>query len=61
MRNFGPMIANAYFVGKTSYPDRFDDIDLETQVDDVFEALFGERMYGEHLNEQFPDVYRPLF
>ena len=61
MRNFGPMIANAYFVGKTSYPDRFDDIDLETQVDDVFEALFGERIYGEHLKDQFPDVYRPLF
>ncbi len=61
MRNFGPMIANAYFVGKTSYPDRFDDIDLETQVDDVFEALFGERIHGDHLNEQFPDVYRPLF
>ncbi len=60
MRNFGSMIANAYFVGKTSYPDRFDDIDLETQVDDVFEGLLGERIYGDHLRERFPDVYRPL-
>ncbi|ELY51945.1 ABC transporter substrate-binding protein [Natronorubrum bangense] len=61
MRNFGPMIANAYFVGKTAYPDRFADVDLESQVDDVFEALFGERIYSGHLNAQFPDVYRPLF
>ncbi|RZV06351.1 iron complex transport system substrate-binding protein [Natrinema hispanicum] len=61
MRNFGPMIANAYFVGKTSYPDRFADVDLETRIDDVFEALFGERLYGDHLHAQFPHVYRPLF
>ena len=61
MRNFGPMIANAYFVGKVSYPDRFADIDFETQVDDLFEALFGERIYQNHLKDQFPNVYRPLF
>ena len=29
--------------------------------DDVFEALFGERLYGDHLHAQFPHVYRPLF
>lgn len=43
--NYGSILANAYFVGATLYPDRFDDVDLSESVDSIFETLLGESLY----------------
>lgn len=56
--NYGSILANAYFVGKTLYPDRFDDIDIESKVNSIFERMLGEPLYDELL--QAYDTYRKL-
>jgi len=45
--NYGSILANAYFVGKTLYPDRFGDVSIPTITDDLFETLLGKPLYGE--------------
>ncbi len=40
--NFGSVLANAYFIGKTLYPERFQDIDPKTRADDIYRTLLGE-------------------
>ncbi len=39
--NYELAIANAYFVGKTIYPDQFKDIDIEKKADEIFEKTLG--------------------
>jgi iron complex transport system substrate-binding protein len=45
--NYGSMLANAYFVGKTVYPDRFADVSLRATTNDLFEALLGTPLYDD--------------
>ncbi|MDR5674495.1 ABC-type Fe3+-hydroxamate transport system, periplasmic component [Halalkaliarchaeum sp. AArc-CO] len=59
MRNFGSILSNAYYVGMTLYPDRFVDVDIESRTDDIFETLLNAPLY-ERINQEFPDVFRPL-
>ncbi|MCU4718246.1 ABC transporter substrate-binding protein [Halapricum hydrolyticum] len=47
--NYGSILANAYFVGTTLYPDRFDDADLSESVDSIFETLLGAPLYDDLL------------
>lgn len=43
--NAGNAIANAYAVGKVLYPDRFQDVDLQTKSDEIYSFLVGKPVY----------------
>jgi len=40
-RNFGSILANAYFIGKVLYPDRIADIDPAAKADEIYTFLVG--------------------
>ncbi|MFW5955854.1 MAG: ABC transporter substrate-binding protein [Halorhabdus sp.] len=56
--NYGSILANAYFVGKTVYPDHFDDVTLESKTNDIFETTLGASLFDE-LTETY-EAYRQL-
>lgn len=45
-QNFGSILANAYFVGKTLYPDRFADVDPAARADQIYTFLVGAPVFG---------------
>ena len=45
--NIGTALADAYYIGKVLYPDRFSDIDPEKKADEIFEFLVGKPVYEE--------------
>lgn len=45
-RNYGSIIADAYFVGKTLYPDRFKDIDPKAAADEIYTFLVGSPVFN---------------
>ena len=56
--NYGSILANTYFVGRTVYPDRFEDVDLETKTNEIFESMLGTGLY-ETLLEAY-DAFQRL-
>jgi iron complex transport system substrate-binding protein len=48
--NHDAVLANAWFVGKTLYPDRFTDIDPKRKADEIFTFLVGKPVFPQ-LNE----------
>lgn len=50
--NYGSVLANGYFVGKTLYPDRFEDIDPAAMADEIFTFLVGQPVFSR-MNEGF--------
>lgn len=44
-RNYGSILADAYFVGKFLYPDRFHDIDPVAQADKIYTFLVGKPVF----------------
>ena len=53
--NHGTVLANAYFVGKVLYPDRFADIDPAEKADEIYSFLLGEPVFSE-LNSQYGNL-----
>ena len=45
--NIDTAIANAYYIGKVLYPERFADIAPETKADEIYEELLGKALYKE--------------
>ncbi|AAB98067.1 TPA: iron ABC transporter substrate-binding protein [Methanocaldococcus jannaschii] len=45
--NIGTALADAYYIGKVVYPDRFKDIDPEQKADEIFTFLVGKPVYKE--------------
>jgi iron complex transport system substrate-binding protein len=43
--NFESVIANAYFIGKLLFPDRFKDICPETKADEIYTFFVGKPVY----------------
>ncbi|MBA2861146.1 iron ABC transporter substrate-binding protein [Methanococcus maripaludis] len=39
-------IADAYFIGKTIYPEQFSDIDPEAKADEIYEKFLGKPVYS---------------
>ncbi|CAB49918.1 iron ABC transporter substrate-binding protein [Pyrococcus abyssi] len=50
--NIGTAMADAYFIGKVLYPDRFKDVDPVKKADEIYEFLVGKPVY-KVLAEQF--------
>jgi iron complex transport system substrate-binding protein len=44
-QNFGSILANAYFVGKALYPERFEDVDPQVKADEIFRFLVGQDVF----------------
>lgn len=49
--NIGTAIANAYFIGKVAYPDKFDDIDPRAKADEIYKFLLGKGVYSQMAND----------
>lgn len=49
--NYETVLADAYFVGKTLYPDRFADVDPAEKADEIYTFFVGKPVFDEHNNE----------
>jgi len=49
--NIGTAIADAYYIGKVIYPERFKDVDPVKKADEIFAFLVGKPVYGELAKE----------
>jgi len=45
--NFGSELANAYFIGKLLYPERFEDVDPKAKADEIFSFLVGKPVFAD--------------
>ncbi len=53
--NYESVLANAYFVGKVLYPDRFEDIDPEAKADEIYTFFLGKPVFSD-LNGQYSNM-----
>lgn len=53
--NYETVLADAYFIGKTLYPDRFADVDPTQKADEIFAFFIGTPNFGD-LNGQYRDL-----
>lgn len=51
-RNFGSVLANAYYAGTILYPDNFGDINPEEKADEIYSFLDGDPVLTQ-MNESF--------
>lgn len=51
-KNYGSILANAYFIGKLLYPKRFEGINPESRADSIYTRLLGEPVFKD-LNRMF--------
>lgn len=51
-QNFESILANAYFIGKVLYPERFQDIDPMVQADAIYRFVVGKPVFAA-MNENF--------
>jgi iron complex transport system substrate-binding protein len=59
-RNYGSILANAYFIGKLLYPERFSDIDPLDMADEIYSFLVGRPVLAE-LNQFFDGLaFKPV-
>ncbi len=43
--NIGTALADAYYIGKVLYPDKFSDVNPEKKADEIFSFLVGKAVY----------------
>ncbi|WFS63242.1 iron ABC transporter substrate-binding protein [Pseudodesulfovibrio thermohalotolerans] len=59
-QNFGSILANAYFIGKVLYPERFTDVDPQAKADEIYTFLVGKPVFKD-MNAQFKGLaYKPV-
>ena len=59
-QNYGCILANAYYVGKLIYPERFADVDPAAKADEIFTFLVGKPVYKD-MDAMFQNMaYKPL-
>ena len=46
-KNYGSVLANAYFAGKVLYPGRFADVAPAAKADEIYEFLVGQPVFHE--------------
>ncbi|PIE69119.1 MAG: iron ABC transporter substrate-binding protein [Deltaproteobacteria bacterium] len=51
-QNYGSILANAWFIAKTLYPDRFKDIDPKAKANDIYTFLVGTPVF-DTMNQLF--------
>lgn len=45
--NFATVLADAYYVGKVLFPDKFSDVDPEKKADDIYQNFLGKGVYSD--------------
>ncbi|SFM30495.1 iron ABC transporter substrate-binding protein [Methanolobus profundi] len=57
--NFGSVIADSYFAGKTLYPDRFEDVSLEEKTVEIYTFLVcqGDEEKGREIYDSMINAY----
>jgi iron complex transport system substrate-binding protein len=53
--NYGSILANAYFLGKLIYPDRFEDIEPIEKADEIYSFLVGKPVFTQ-MNDLFMNL-----
>jgi len=53
--NFGSILADAWYIGKTLYPERFRDIDPAARADEIYRFLLGVPVFNE-MNALFKNM-----
>jgi iron complex transport system substrate-binding protein len=53
--NYETVLADAYYIGKVLYPDRFADIDPEKKADEIYTFFVGKPVFSE-LNSQYRNL-----
>jgi len=53
--NYETVLADAYFIGKTLYPERFEDVDPVQKANEIFAFFIGKPNFGD-LNSQYSDL-----
>lgn len=51
-QNFESIFANAYFIGRLLYPDRFADVDPAAKADEIYTFMVGKPLFAE-MNHRF--------
>jgi len=46
-KNYGSILANAYYIGKVLYPERFTDVDPAAKADEIYNFLVGKPVYKD--------------
>lgn len=54
-KNYGSILANAYFIGKLLYPDRFKDIAPAAKADEIYTFLVGKPVFKD-MNAMFENL-----
>lgn len=54
-QNYESILANAYFIGKVLYPERFADIDPVAKADEIYSVIVGKPVFGA-MNEAFGNL-----
>ncbi|MFO7817375.1 MAG: iron ABC transporter substrate-binding protein [Desulfovibrionales bacterium] len=59
-RNFGSILADAFYVGKILYPERFQDIDPGEKADEIYDFLVGGEVF-KAMDESFENqAFKPI-
>ncbi len=59
-KNYGSILANAYFIGKLLYPERFKDVDPAAKADEIYTFLVDKPVFNQ-MNEAFQGLaYQPV-
>jgi len=45
--NYSTILVNAYFIGKTLYPEKFGDVNIEAKADEIYRAILGKPVYND--------------
>ena len=53
--NYESVLADAYFIGKVLYPDRFEDIDPEAKADEIYTFFVGKPVFSD-LNGNYSNM-----
>lgn len=59
--NFAAQLVNAWFIGKTIYPDLFKDVELDEKIDEVFRVLTGSNCVNAVPERLKTRVYKRFF
>lgn len=54
-QNFESILANAYYIGKVLYPERFEDVDPRREADAIYTSMVGEPIF-DRMNSTFHNL-----
>lgn len=54
-KNYGSILADAYFIGKVLYPGRFKDVEPSAKANEIYEFLVGKPVF-EEMNARFKSM-----